>query len=185
MACREVDPKAVIRSIDDRKRITLVKGGTNALGKFISISDIGRNGHCFSVMIPNGENAFGWANVAFILQRTFLSSPMGVEVGSPPAVDSKLSSPFLPIAVGDGWLRGITQVSEGRIIHSGRARGSKHDEVWDRMMVCYRQGVATTWSKIARGAICILGAKPSLAWFPVDHRAVFLCSNFEEVEICC
>lgn len=59
IACRESDPVALIRFIDDGKRVLLVKGGKNSLEKFIKILEIGRNGHGFSILIPGGLNATG------------------------------------------------------------------------------------------------------------------------------
>lgn len=51
--CKELDSVGLIRSINDGKKVLLVIGGSNSLGKFIRISDIDRNGHGFSILVPS------------------------------------------------------------------------------------------------------------------------------------
>lgn len=70
-ACCEADPVAVVRSKDDGKRGLVVKGGSIAQGAFLRISGLLRNGKGFSIVIPCGINSSGWANVCYILCRSF------------------------------------------------------------------------------------------------------------------
>lgn len=49
----------------------LVKGCSNTMGSFMKCSKILRNGKEFAIFLPRGLNAFGWANVSFILRRSF------------------------------------------------------------------------------------------------------------------
>lgn len=74
-ACRESNPGGILHSKDDRNRVLVVKGRSNALGPFLKIFEIHRNGKEFVIIIPSGPVASGWANVVYVLRHDFGGNP--------------------------------------------------------------------------------------------------------------
>lgn len=156
MACRETDTAAIIHSTDDNSRVILIKGRSNALGSFLKCLEIRRNGKEFSIFLLRGVNAMGWENVALALRRSFGNDP--AVFPSPPV----LSSPAVfPPVVGEAEFERrdhnlsveLLKWEKDWAIHIHRHCQLPEEEVWDRVVVCYRSHRVCKWLEIAGGLI--------------------------------
>lgn len=75
-ACMVLDLGAIIRSKDDGNRVLVIKGRSNALGPFLKIYEIHRNGKEFVIIIPSVLITYGWANMVYVLCRDFGGYPI-------------------------------------------------------------------------------------------------------------
>lgn len=193
-ACSKTKIASFTRSTDDGKRVLLVQGQANNLGKFLKVSEILQSGRTFQILMPEGKERDGWRSLVLIL-RSFgaagrLPSQLApsVNVQNFPPLESGAGGVGTPVVSPASALHSVETIQSGRewTIKAPDQGRSLLEVGWNCAVICIMKFNWFCWKDEAVAIASFLHLESPPGWRLLgSDRALFVTQSMEEVKTLC